>query len=38
MTHEPFAVEIVDGPDLAVVTLSGPLTTHTLPAVNGGLG
>src|SRR5690348_1493229 len=35
---QAFVVETVDGPDFAVVTLSGPLTSHTLPEINGRLG
>ena len=32
------AVEVADGPDGAVVALSGPLSRRTVPEISGGLG
>ena len=38
MTQQVSVVETRNDPDLAVVAVSGPLTSHTLPEINGGLG
>jgi anti-sigma regulatory factor (Ser/Thr protein kinase) len=35
---EELAVEVVNSPDCAVVTLSGPLSLRTVPRITGGLG
>jgi anti-sigma regulatory factor (Ser/Thr protein kinase) len=38
VVDDDLAVEVIDGPDGAVVTLSGPLSLRTVPRINGGLG
>jgi anti-sigma regulatory factor (Ser/Thr protein kinase) len=35
---DELAVHVADGPDGAVVALSGPLSLRTIPQINGGLG